>query len=122
MFLIAWRQLRPEFWTPRTALLLGLAADLISGDPLGQSMLLWTLVFLAFDAIDRTAGFRDYWMEWLVAAAAIAFHCLGAWYIALLVGSDISLMVMMPQLLLSIFSYPLFTRAVVGLDRWRFSR
>ncbi|MGQ0558767.1 MAG: rod shape-determining protein MreD [Sphingosinicella sp.] len=122
MMLIGWRLLRPELWGARTALALGLFADLVSGDPLGQSMLLWAATFLVFEAIDRTASFRDYWMEWLVAAAAIAFNSLGAWYIALLVGSDISYLVMVPQLLLAIFAYPLVSRLVLGLDRWRFAR
>ena len=120
--LITWRLLRPEIWPAQVALWLGLAADLIGGHPLGQSMLLWTMTFLAFDYFDSRLGFRDYWMDWLLAAAAIIFHTLGAWYIALLMGSEIRLGVMMPQIGLSILFYPVVARLVLALDRWRLAR
>ena len=70
---------------------LGLAADLVSGAPLGQSMLLWTATFLALDYVDSLLGVRDYWIDWVMAAAAILFHSVGVWYIALLMGSDVEL-------------------------------
>ena len=71
LLLITWRLLRPEIWTPRMALGLGLIADLVVGHPLGQSMLLWTSLFLIFDLIDSRLGFRDYMMDWLIAAGAV---------------------------------------------------
>jgi rod shape-determining protein MreD len=122
LMLITWRLLRPEIWTPRMALGLGLVADLVAGHPIGQSMLLWTTTFLVFDLIDMRLGCRDYWMDWLIAAGAIIFHTVGVWYIALLMGSDVRLMVMAPQIGLSIIVYPLFARLVLALDRWRLSR
>ena len=122
LMLITWRLMRPEIWTPRTALALGLLADLVAGHPLGQSMLLWTSVFLAFDIIDGRLGFRDYWMEWLIAAGALIFHTVGAWYIALLMGSDVRFAVMAPQIGLSVLAYPVAARLVLGLDRWRLAR
>jgi len=117
--LITWRLLRPEIWPAQAALGFGLFADLVSGHPLGQSMLLWTIVFLAFDYVDSRLGFRDYWMDWLLAAAALLFHGFGVWYIALLMGSDTAFPVMIPQLGLSILAYPVAARLVLGLDRWR---
>lgn len=122
LILITWRLLRPEIWNARTALGLGLVADLVAGNPLGQSMLLWTAIFIALEMIDARLGFRDYMMDWLIAAAAIAFHSLGAWYIALLMGSDVRLAVMAPQLGLSILAYPIAARLVLALDRWRLAR
>lgn len=119
LLLITWRLLRPEIWPAQMALAFGLFADLVSGHPLGQSMLLWTIVFLAFDYVDSRLGFRDYWMDWLLAAAAILFHAFGMWYIALLMGSETGFMVMTPQIVLSILAYPVATWLVVGLDRWR---
>ncbi len=122
LMLITWRLLRPEIWTPRTALVLGLLSDLISGDPLGQGMLLWTTTYLALDLIDSRLGFRDYWMDWLIAAAMIIFHTFGGWYIALLMGADVRLAVMLPQIGLSVLAYPVAARLVLGLDRWRLMR
>jgi rod shape-determining protein MreD len=120
--LITWRLLRPEIWPAQVALGFGLFADLVSGHPLGQSMLLWTLVFLLFDLVDSRLGFRDYLMDWLLAAAAILLHGAGVWYIALLMGSDINFLVMLPQIGVSVLAYPLVARVVLGLDRWRLKR
>jgi len=122
LLLITWRLLRPEIWTPRMALGLGLLSDLVTGHPLGQGMLLWTATFLAIDLIDSRLGFRDYWMDWLLAAAAIIFQTVGAWYIALLMHSDVRFTVMLPQIGLSILAYPVAARIVLGLDRWRLMR
>lgn len=119
LVLISWRLLRPEIWTARSAILLGFVNDLIVGNPPGQSILLWTSLFLVFDLIDSRLGFRDYWMDWLVAAGAILFHSVGAWYIALLIGHDVHFAILLPQIGLSILAYPIFSRLVVGLDRWR---
>jgi rod shape-determining protein MreD len=122
LMLITWRLLRPEIWPAQVALALGFVADLVSGAPLGQSMLLWTVTFLAFDYADALLGVRDYWMDWALAAAAILFHSVGVWYIALLVGSDVGFQIMLPQLGLSILSYPVAARLVLTLDRWRLMR
>jgi rod shape-determining protein MreD len=122
LILITWRLMRPEIWPAQVALGFGLAADLISGAPLGQSMLLWTLIFLGMDYADRLLGVRDYWLDWLLAAAAIAFHSFGVWTIALLMGAKVSPLLMMPQLCLTILAYPLAARIVLRLDRWRLAR
>jgi rod shape-determining protein MreD len=123
LILITWRLLRPEIWQAQVALGLGLLADLIvPGAPLGQSMLIWTIVFLGLDYADHLLGIRDYWLDWVLAAAAILFHSVGVWYIALLLGAKVSFLVMVPQLLLSILFYPLMARIVLRLDRWRLSR
>jgi len=122
LVLITWRLMRPEIWPAQVALGFGLAADIISGAPLGQSVLLWTLTFLAFDSLDNWLGVRDYWLDWVAAAAAISFHTVGVWYIALMMGSDTHFSIMVPQLALSVLTYPLAARIVLGLDRWRLMR
>lgn len=120
--LIAWRLLRPEIWTAQMALGLGLFHDLVTGNPIGQSMALWTAIFLACDFIDSRLGFRDYWMDWLLAAVAIIFHTFASWYIALLMGSAMQFPAMAPQIGLSILLYPIVARLALGLDRWRLAR
>jgi len=122
LMLITWRLLRPEIWTARAALGLGLFSDLVAGHPIGQAMLLWTATFLVFDLIEARLGFRDYWMDWLIAAAAIVLHAAGAWYIALMMGADVQFEVMLPQIGLSILFYPIAAQIVLGLDRRRLSR
>jgi rod shape-determining protein MreD len=122
LVVIAWRLLRPEIWPAYMALALGLFNDLVAGHPIGQSMALWTILFLACDYIDSRLGFRDYWMDWLIAAAAILFHSAAAWYISMLMGARIDFSVLLPQLGIATLVYPLVARIVLGLDRWRLSR
>lgn len=119
LVLIAWRLLRPEIWTAQAALALGLLNDLVSGHPIGQSMALWTLAFLLLDLAETRVGFRDYWIDWLLASALIIFYTAAGWYLARLMGSAAAFTIMGPQILLSVLAYPLVARLVLALDRWR---
>lgn len=122
LVLITWRLMRPEIWPIWAAAAFGLVADLVSGAPLGQSTLLWTAIFLGVDSLDAWLGVRDYWLDWGAAAAAILFHSVGVWYIALLMRSDIAFFVMVPQLAMSVLAYPIAARIILFLDRWRLAR
>jgi rod shape-determining protein MreD len=122
LVLLTWRLMRPEIWQIWAAAAFGVAADLISGAPLGQSTLIWTAIFLGLDSLDAWMGVRDYWLDWAAAAAAILFHSVGVWYIALLMRSDVSFWVMVPQLVMSVLGYPIVARIILSLDRWRLSR
>jgi rod shape-determining protein MreD len=122
LVLISWRLLRPEIWPAHIALPLGLFNDMIAGHPIGQSMAVWTLAFLLLDLIDSRVGWRDYWLDWVFAALLILAHTAAGWYVARLMGSVTLFDVMVPQIVLSIFAYPLVARLIVGLDRWRLAR
>lgn len=122
LMLIAWRLLRPEMWGPMVALPLGLFNDLVAGHPLGQSMALWTMMFIIFDIVDSRVLYRDYWMDWLIAAVAIAAYVFADWYVGTLMGNEASFAVMLPQLGASILAFPVVARFVLSLDRWRLAR
>lgn len=122
LVLIAWRLLRPEMWSPLVPLPLGLLNDLITGNPLGQSMALWTTTFIIFDIVDTRVLFRDYWMDWFFASLAIIGYVFAGWYIGRLMGNTASFLVMLPQLGASILAYPIVARVVLALDRWRLQR
>jgi rod shape-determining protein MreD len=122
LFLISWRLLRPEMWTARTALPLGFLSDLVSGHPIGQSMALWTITFLLLDLVESRAGFKDYWLDWLLAALLVLAYTGASWFIAKLMGSEAAFSILWPQIVLSILFYPVVARIVVTLDRWRLTR
>ena len=122
LVLITWRLLRPEIWMPTTALGLGLFDDLVSQHPLGQSMALWTMIFLLFDLIESRIDYKDFWFDWLFAAGAIILYTFGAWYVALLMDSPTPFSLMLPQIGFAILAYPVVARVVLGLDRWRLAR
>ena len=122
LVLVAWRLLRPEMWSAQTALPLGFFNDLVAGHPIGQSMALWTICFLAFDLVDSRTGWRDYWLDWLFAGLAIIFYTFGGWYVAGMMSAPIPFTLLLPQIALSLLAYPFVARLVLGLDRWRLSR
>lgn len=120
--LIAWRLMRPEMWTPRAALAIGLLNDIVAGHPIGQSMALWTIAFLILDLVDSRTVYRDFWLDWLLAGLLIAFYTIGDWYIGQWMGSSASLSVMTPQILIAVLAFPAVARIVAALDRWRLAR
>jgi rod shape-determining protein MreD len=119
LVILAWRLLRPGFWTPWAPLPLGLFDDLASGQPLGSAMLSWTIAFLAIEASERTLVWRDYLQDWFTAALAIA-GCIAAGYVfALFAGGAAPIYAIVPQILASILVFPAVLRLCARLDTWR---
>ncbi|MET0374648.1 MAG: rod shape-determining protein MreD, partial [Rhizorhabdus sp.] len=110
MLLLAWRLLRPELWAAWAGLPLGLADDLISGHYLGTSMMLWTVALLVLDWVDHNLVWRDWWMEWLIAAIAIAAIDIGAWALSQPLESHTPLSTLVPQLIGAILLFPIILR------------
>lgn len=122
LMLLGWRLLRPEMWVAWAALPLGLADDLIGGQPLGSAMCLWTVTLLVLDLVDNRMVWRDYWMDWLVAAVVIPFCLGGAWIFARYTGGGGIVLTLLPQVAISIFCFPAVARLCVVLDRWRLAQ
>jgi rod shape-determining protein MreD len=77
---------------------------------------------LALDLVDRRTMWRDYWIEWMVAAVLIALDECLQWRVTLLGGADIPFRMMLPQLLISVCAFPLSAWAISRIDRWRLGR
>ena len=77
LMLLAWRLLHRYSLRRWAAAPLGLADDLVSGQPLGSAVLLWSLCFLLIEVMEQRLVFRDFWQDWLVAGALVAFVLLG---------------------------------------------
>jgi len=122
LMLLGWRLLRPELWAAWVALPLGLADDLIGGQPIGTSMALWTVTLLAIDLVDNRLVWRDYWTDWLVAAVAILFCLGGSWIFARFTGGGGTVLSLAYQTGIAIFCFPAVARLCVVLDRWRLAR
>ena len=122
LMLLAWRLLRPEIWHAWVALPLGLFDDLVGGHPLGSGMTLWTTSFLLLDMIDDRLIWRDYWVEWMVAALLIVGCMASGWAIAALTVADGAIAGIIPQAAITIFCFPAMVRLCAALDRWRLRR
>lgn len=117
--LLSWRLLRPEMWSARVGLGLGLAQDLITGEPLGLAISLWTFLLLAFDFVDNRLLWRDHWIEWLLAAFAIAFASATEWKVSDLMGAAGPIHTILPHIVISVLLFPAMLKVIVALDRWR---
>jgi rod shape-determining protein MreD len=118
MVLLTWRLLRPEtmrIWSP---LPFGFFDDLVSGQPLGSAMLLWTLSFLIVDLLDRRLVSRDFWQDWVLAAGAIAFSLIGGRLIATPFAAHVDTLLLF-QVIAAVLLYPFVARLVAWLDSKR---
>jgi len=122
LVLISWRLLRYDPWPAWWAAPLGLVNDLFTVYPLGFSIALWSATMLVLDLIDRRTMWRDYWIEWMVAAVLITLDEWLQWRVARLTGADLPFTMMLPQLLISICAFPLSAWAVSRVDAWRLGR
>ncbi|TVV77326.1 rod shape-determining protein MreD [Sphingomonas solaris] len=122
LVLLGWRLLRPELWHAWVALPLGLFDDLAAGHPPGSAMTLWTFGFLLLDMLDDRLLWRDYWIEWLVAAALIALCMTGTWAVAAFTTGERAIGAILPQIMVTIFCFPAVVRVCAVLDRWRLRR
>lgn len=117
--LIAWRLLRSEPWPGWWAAPLGLVNDLFTGAPLGLSIVIWAGAMLALDILDRRTMWRDYWVEWVLAALLIMLSESAEWYVAGIAGAPLPYSVIVPALLISVLAFPLVAWLVSRIDRWR---
>jgi rod shape-determining protein MreD len=119
---ISWRLLRSDPWPAWWAAPLGLVNDLFTGQPIGFSVALWSATILVLDLIDRRTMWRDYWMEWVLAAVLIAFNEWLEWLVAGLMGASVPFSRVGAPLVISIFLFPIVAWLVARVDHWRLGR
>ena len=120
--LISWRLLRADPWPAWWAAPLGLVNDLFTGYPVGFSIALWSATMLALDLVDRRTIWRDYWIEWVLAAVLITIDEWLQWEVAGAVGAEVPFKMMLPPLVISICTFPLSAWLVSRVDAWRLGR
>ena len=119
LMLIAWRLLRADAWPAWWAAPLGFVNDLLTGSPIGLSVSLWAAVMLAMDLVDRRTQWRDYWIEWGLAALLILASETWHWKVAGWAGAPVPYAHVVPPIIISILAFPLAAYLASRLDRWR---
>ena len=122
LMLLGWRMVRPGLLPLWAGAPLGAFDDLVSGQPFGSAILLWSLAMIVIELIETRFPWRGFWQDWFTAGViGVAY-----WFVALLVsGASLTpelLIVAAPQAVLAVLLYPIFARMVAGLDRFRLKR
>ncbi len=118
LMLLSWRLLAPFALRRWAAAPLGFADDLLSGQPLGSAVLLWSLCFLMIDLIEQRLVFRDFWQDWLIGSGAVAFCLLAGRLVAVPIGAPVD-MAILAQIIIAITLLPAAARLVAWIDRKR---
>ena len=122
VMMLAWRLLRPGLLPLWAGAPLGAFDDLLSGQPFGSGILLFSLTMIAIELLDIRLPWRNFWQDWLVATGFRGLYLAAA---ALVSGAQIQgqqLGMLVPQFLLSVISFPIISRMVALLDRLRLLR
>lgn len=118
LMLLTWRLLARFSLRPWAAGPLGFFDDLVSGQPLGSAVLLWSICFIVIDVIEQRLSLRDFWQDWLIAGALIAFALAAGRLLA--APLDLSLAPLLGvQIGVTVLLFPVAARVVAWIDRRR---
>lgn len=122
LMLLGWRMVRPGLLPLWAGAPLGAFDDLVSGQPFGSAILLWSVAMIAIDLIETRFPWRDFWHDWSTATVMLVSN----WIASILVsGAPVTqemLLAALPQVLMAVLLYPIIVRMVASLDRFRLSR
>jgi rod shape-determining protein MreD len=118
LMLLAWR-LHARFALRRWAAApLGFVDDLVSGQPLGSAVLLWSVCFLGIELVELRLAYRAFWQDWLIAAGGVAFCLLAGRLLAAPLAAHVNTAVSV-QTIAAALLFPPAARLVAWIDRKR---
>ncbi len=122
LMLLAWRMVRPGLLPLWAGAPLGAFDDLLSGQPFGCAMFLWSMAMIAIELVETRFPWRGFWQDWFTASVIAVCTWMGS---LLFSGASVTpemLGVAAPQALLAVLLYPIIARMVASLDRFRLAR
>ena len=122
LMLLSWRLVRPGLLPVWAGFPLGAFDDLFSGQPFGCAILLWSATMIGIEIVETRFPWRGFSQDWIVGSVIVTWYLVLA---ALFSGGQVGaamLLVLGPQLVLSIALIPLISRFVASLDRFRLTR
>jgi rod shape-determining protein MreD len=122
LMLVAWRMVRPGLLPLWAGVPLGAFDDLVSGQPFGCAILLWSLAMIGIELIEARFPWRGFWQDWFAASLAGVLVWLAGLLLSGARPTPQMLLVALPQALLVLLFYPVLARLVAGLDRFRLAR
>ena len=116
MVLLGWRMTRGDSMRVWFSVPLGFFDDMVSGQPLGSAMLLWTVCVLVIDVLDTRLVWRDFWQDWLIASGAVGFCLIAGRFVAAPFGAHVDTALLL-QVVISAALFPLVYRLCAWMDR-----
>lgn len=116
MMLLGWRLVRGDSMKVWMPVPLGFVDDMLSGQPLGSAMVLWTLAILMVDVLDTRLVWRDFWQDWLIASGAIGLVLIGGRLVATPFGAHVDTALLL-QIVVSAALFPVIARFCAWLAR-----
>ena len=118
LILLAWRLLDRFALRRWAAAPLGFFDDLVSGQPLGSAVLLWSLAFLLVELVEVRLVFRDFWQDWLIASGLIGFCLIGGRLLAVPLRAHVDTALLL-QGITAMLLFPLATWLAAWIDAKR---
>ena len=122
MVFLGWRLMRPGLMPMWAGIPLGAFDDLVSGQPFGSGIFLWSVTMIALELVDTRFPWRGFWQDWFTAGLAIALYITAAMVVSGATISPTLFGLILPQIALSILLYPLLARVIARADGFRLSR
>lgn len=122
MIFLTWRLMRPGLMPLWVSAVLGGFDDLVSGQPFGSAILLWSITMIALEAIETRFPWRGFLQDWFTAGLAITLYIMAAMLVSGATLSPSIALLIVPQIGFSILLYPLLARIIARADRFRLSR
>jgi len=115
LLLLAWRLRNPAILPVWAGAPLGLWDDLLSGQPLGSAVSLWTATLIVIDILDHRLVWRTFWQDWMIAAIAVAVFLFGARLASTPLTAHVDGVILI-QIIIAAALYPLAARACGRVD------
>ena len=77
---------------------------------------------LALDLVDRRTMWRDYWIEWGLAAVLLAANEWLQWRLAALVGARVPVLAVVPAFVISLCTFPVVANRQIRAPELPLSR
>lgn len=120
--LIAWRLRRGDAFPHWWAVPIGLFYDLVTGHPLGMSIVTFTLAMIVADLSDLRLRWRSHWTEWAIAVVLVAMAESIEWLVNLIAGAPAPYRTILPPVAMSALLFPLIAVLIEKLDDFRLRR
>jgi rod shape-determining protein MreD len=122
MMLLGWRIMRSGLLPVWAGAPLGAFDDLVSGQPFGSAVLMWSVAMIALELLEARFPWRGFWQDWFTAALVILAYLFAAMAVSGGALTQPLMIAALPQILTAVLIYPFLARIIAALDRFRLTR